>query len=68
MITQPGPASRAAFTDNSRDVLSFGPAGNAVLLWDAGTDCESPRALLRLARCRVTRKLTPQERAEFGVA
>jgi hypothetical protein len=36
-------------------------------LFDACTECENPAALLRLARSRVTRSLTPAERQTYGV-
>ena len=67
VITQPDADDGVAFTDDSRDVLSWG-ADNTARLWDACTDCESPSALLALAQSRVTRALTPQERGEFGVS
>lgn len=66
VIAQPDAIVGAVFTTDSRDVISY-DTGNNVWLWDACTDCESPRALLALARSRVTRSLTPQERTQFGV-
>jgi WD40 repeat protein len=66
VIAQPDADYGVAFTDDSQHVLSWG-ADNSVRLWDACTDCENPRALLALAGTRVTRPLTAQERAEFGV-
>lgn len=68
VIALPGAASEVAFTDGSRQVLSQG-LDNTVRIFDACTDCENPRALLALARSRVTRPaLTAQERREFGVS
>jgi WD40 repeat protein len=67
VIAQPDAIVGAVFAPDSRDVISY-DTGNNVWLWDACTDCESPRALLALARGRVTRSLTPQERTEFGVS
>jgi WD40 repeat protein len=66
VITQPGPTAGVAFTADSLRVLGYTSPGTASL-WDACTDCESPQALLALARGRVTRQLTTAERREFGV-
>jgi WD40 repeat protein len=66
VIAQPDAGEGVAFTADSRDVLTWG-ADDTPRLYDACTDCESPRALLALARSRVTRQLTPSERVEFGV-
>jgi WD40 repeat protein len=66
VIAQPDAAEGVAFTTGGRDVLSW-DTENTVRTWDTCTDCENPRALLALARARVTRGLTPVERAEFGV-
>lgn len=66
VIPQPEAVSGVAFTADSRDVISSSGDSN-VWLWDACTDCQSPSELLGLARSRVTRTLTPQERAEFGL-
>jgi WD40 repeat protein len=67
VITQPDAVIGAVFTPDSRNVISYDNGSN-VWLWDACTGCENPRGLLALARSRVTRSLTPQERAEFGVS
>ena len=67
VIAQPQPASQVGFTDGSQKVVSAN-GSNQAWLWDACTDCENPRALLALARSRVTRSLTAEERAEFGVS
>ena len=66
VIPQPDAVTGVAFTADSRQVLSWG-ADNTVRRWDACADCENPPALLALARTRVTRTLTAQERTEFGV-
>jgi len=66
VTAQPDAAEGVAFTADSRDVLSWG-AQNVIRRWDACTDCEDPTALLGLAQSRVTRQLSPIERAEFGV-
>ena len=65
VIAQPDAADGVAFTADGRNVLSW-DTENTVRVWDACTDCESPRALLALASARVTRALTPQERASSG--
>jgi len=36
-----------------------------IRLWDTCTDCEDPAALMALAKTRVTRELTPIERATY---
>ena len=54
------------FTQNSQDVLSWDSA-EMLREWDACSDCGNPDALLALARTRVTRQLTPQERQTFRV-
>jgi len=66
VIEQPRVPVGIAFTTDSADVLAWDVQGE-VSLWDACADCENPRALLALARSRVTRSLTAAERAEFGV-
>jgi WD40 repeat protein len=57
------PVSVAFTPDGSRLAIGDGP-GN-VSIWDACSGCENPRALLAIARTRVTRSLTPVERATF---
>jgi WD40 repeat protein len=61
----PDPVSFATFTPDSRSVFTLDDGG-AVREWDACTACEDPKALLAIARTRVTRDLTPQERRTFG--
>jgi WD40 repeat protein len=61
----PDPGSLAAFTPDSRSVLTLDDGG-AVRVWDACTACGDSKALLTLARTRVTRDLTPQERRTFS--
>jgi WD40 repeat protein len=63
VIPQPVAAQQVAFTPDDKSVLSGGPDG--MWLWDACTDCENPAALLALARSRVTRSLTAEERRAF---
>ena len=66
VIPAPVAVEGIAFTANSQRLLSWG-ADSSVRLWDACTDCQSPGALLALARSRVTRSLTPAERRTFAV-
>ena len=65
VIQQPGPTNLVRFTADSRDILTLDDAG-IVRDWDACQACGSPHALLTLARTRVTRQLTAQERRTFG--
>jgi WD40 repeat protein len=57
------PVSVAFTPDGSR--LAIGDGRGTVSIWDACSGCENPRALLAIARTRVTRSLTPVERATF---
>jgi WD40 repeat protein len=66
VITHPDPVFGVAFTLDSHRVITFDAAG-VVRVWDACTSCENPRALLALARTRITRELSAQERQTFGV-
>jgi WD40 repeat protein len=66
VIQLPQAGQSVAFTTDSGDLL-ISDATGTVTMWDACTDCENPRALVRLARARVTRSLTPAERREFAV-
>jgi hypothetical protein len=63
-MRSPGPLTGAVFTPDSRDVLSSD--NQDVREWDACTACGDATALLGIARTRVTRRLTPQERRTFG--
>ena len=65
IIHQPDPTNVVRFTRDSRDILTLDSAG-VVREWDACTACGNAKALLALARARVTRQLTPQERRTFG--
>jgi hypothetical protein len=66
VITHPDRVLGVEFTSDSRDIVTFDAAGT-VRVWDACTACEDPKALLALARTRITRALTSQERQTFGV-
>jgi WD40 repeat protein len=64
VLHQPGPAFGVTFTRDSRRVIAHD--NTHVSEWDACTACGDANALLALARTRVTRQLTPQERRTFG--
>ena len=64
VMRSPAPLTGAVFTPDSRDVFGFD--NQDVREWDACTACGDAKALLRIARTRVTRRLTPQERRTFG--
>jgi WD40 repeat protein len=66
VLTHPDPVEGLAFTPDSRNVLTF-DGDSVVREWDACTDCENSQALLALARTRVTRSLTAEERRTFGL-
>ena len=53
------------FAPDGRSVVTV-DSGNVARVWDVCTDCESPKALLALAKQRVTRALTPQEQRTYG--
>ncbi|HEY3947360.1 MAG TPA: TIR domain-containing protein [Solirubrobacteraceae bacterium] len=67
VIPLPDAPHGLAFTADSQGLLTWDATGK-VTLWDACTYCENPSALLRLARSRVTRSLTPAERKTYGVS
>jgi WD40 repeat protein len=54
-----------AFTPNGQDVVSTDTAGR-IHIQDACSLCGNANGLLRLAATRVTRQLTPAERAAYG--
>jgi len=54
-----------AFTPDSREVITW-DAANVIRAADACTDCQNAKALLALAKTRVTRGLTAQERRTFA--
>jgi WD40 repeat protein len=55
-----------AFSADSREVVTD-DAAQVIHIWDACTACGDPTALLALAKARVTRALTAQERRTFLV-
>ena len=56
------PVTAVAFSPDGRRVVTGDDAGE-LRTWDACTGCLDPKALLALARDRVTRDFTPAERA-----
>lgn len=66
VINQPQAVFDIMFTPDSRSFFDM-DENSQIQEYDTCTDCENPRALLRLARTRVTRQLTPGERREFDV-
>jgi WD40 repeat protein len=65
ILPHPDPVDGVSFTPDSRDVVTTDVA-NVVRVWDTCTDCDDARALLALAKSRVTRGLTAQERKTFA--
>jgi WD40 repeat protein len=65
VLTDPAPLSWVTFSSGSNEIVTADEA-NVIRVWDACTDCENPRALLALAKHRVTRALTAQELRTFG--
>lgn len=61
------PVSSVAFSSDGTRLVTSDATGT-ISVWDACTACGNPSALLAIARKRVTRQLTPLERATFGVA
>jgi WD40 repeat protein len=60
----PRPVTSVAFSSDGSQIVSADAVGT-VRIWDACTACTNPRELLGIARGRVTRPLTPLERATF---
>ena len=65
IMRHPDPVYGVSFTPDSRNLVTI-DAANVVRVWDACTDCGNAQALLALAKTRVTRTLTPQERKTFA--
>ena len=64
VLDHPDPVYLVAFSPDSREVVTE-DAAHLVRVWDACTACGDRTALLALARSRVTRVLTAQERRTF---
>ena len=66
VIDQPQTEFQVLFSPDSASFFTQDDTAG-IQKWDTCTDCENPTGLLALARTRVTRSLTPQERREFAV-
>jgi WD40 repeat protein len=64
VLRQPGPVIAVAFSPDSGKLATTDPTG-IVRVWDACTACGNSKALVALAKRRVTRGLTHLERATF---
>ena len=64
VLTDPAPLNWVTFDSRSSEIVTADEA-NVIRVWDACTACENPQALLALAKTRVTRRLTAQERRTF---
>ena len=58
------PVSSVAFSSDGRRLVTADATGT-ISVWDACTACGNATALVAIARTRVTRQLTPLERATF---
>jgi WD40 repeat protein len=61
------PVSSVAFNSDGHQIVT-GDATGTISIWDACTACGNAKALLAIARTRVTRQLTALERTTFGVS
>jgi WD40 repeat protein len=66
VLEHPDSVENVAFSPNGRSVATLDFAGT-IRIWDACNDCTNPPALMALARSRVTRELTNDERRTFRV-
>ncbi len=66
VLEHPDGVENVAFSPNGRSVATLDFAG-VIRIWDACNGCTNPAALMALARSRVTRQLTDDERRTFGV-
>lgn len=64
ILDHPDPVYGVEFSTDSREVVTTDGA-QILRIWDACTACGDRKALLALARSRVTRPLTAQERRTF---
>jgi dipeptidyl aminopeptidase/acylaminoacyl peptidase len=60
----PDPVTSVAFSSDGRQIVTADTVGT-IRVWDACTACTNARELLAIARGRVTRQLTPLERATY---
>lgn len=66
VLEHPDGVENVAFSPDGRSVATLDFAG-VIRIWDACNGCTNPAALTALARSRVTRQLTDDERRTFGV-
>ena len=66
VLEHPDGVENVAFSPDGRSVATLDFAG-VIRIWDACNGCTNPAALIALARSRVTRQLTDDERRTFGV-
>ena len=66
VLEHPDSVENVAFSPNGRSVATLDFAG-VIRIWDACNGCTNPAALMALARSRVTRQLTDDERRTFRV-
>jgi WD40 repeat protein len=60
----PDPVTSVAFSSDGRQIVTADTVGT-IRVWDTCTACTNARELLAIARGRVTRQLTPLERATY---
>jgi WD40 repeat protein/DNA-binding SARP family transcriptional activator len=66
VLEHPDGVENVAFSPDGHSVATLDFAG-VIRIWDACNGCTDPAALMALARSRVTRQLTDDERHTFGV-
>jgi DNA-binding SARP family transcriptional activator/WD40 repeat protein len=66
VLEHPDGVENVAFSTDGRSVATLDFAG-VIRIWDACNGCTNSAALMALARSRVTRQLTDDERRTFGV-
>jgi WD40 repeat protein/DNA-binding SARP family transcriptional activator len=66
VLEHPDGVENVAFSPDGRSVATVDFAG-VIRIWDACNGCTNPAALMALARSRVTRQLTADERRTFRV-
>jgi len=66
VLEHPDSVENVAFSPNGRSVATLDFAG-VIRIWDGCNGCTNPAVLMALARSRVTRRLTDDERRTFRV-
>jgi WD40 repeat protein len=67
ILDHPDGVYNVAFSPDGTQVSTLDYAGVIRIFPTCPAECTNPKALLALARARVTRSLTPQEDKEFGI-